>query len=585
MSLAFKLWKIGRVLSEDDVWSVMSGSEESDKENDIQYANINILMSGYEINGIELKEDSIGRERLFFTKKIGGTSNAYYLYPNLNLQKSLIKNKVQLLVNTLKYGMLQYVGEKNLKTVEAVLSELEDLKSHIRRAEAEKELSDLKKSLEKLKEEALRSNNDTDYKKIEKVEKDIVRAEEKLTTLIASTDNWNSMLLNLCSKIVSLPEGNYWLWLSINGQTLYELMPEIRQNWFAEPVSANVTEKGFDAFTNKEAEIGYKPDIKVFSYDQYHDSMNYRLNLNLPLSLESARNIKFAWIYLTGKLQFYFKGLEYIIIPNILSDDQELYRTVLRRFKKANTKSGERRSLLERHTGNEKKLEKDIEKLRKKKAKADRDKLDALEQKRKTLSDTINRLDTGLFRELDEQIEEIGDLKHTITVDYIFTEIDRTNESFQIKGSIEDVIPGRIQQIVKEMRREGEKINDRVKPGLRSSDETLLQDYFNRKELFHVLSRSQKNNANSILQEKLYLAKLLLTDMKIDLDSLMARFEENRLYGYDMKKRVNKEGIYQWMEYTSVFTKHDETILNFLRRLGKIKTTDHTVSIPGHNEP
>ena len=117
--------------------------------------------------------------------------------------------------------------------------------------------------------------------------------------------------MKLCRNLVVFPKGNYWLWLSINGKTFYELMPEVWNNWYKEPAVANDNKKiGYDVFTNKETEVGYKPDIKVFSYDQYHKSMEYRLNENLPLSLESARNIKFAWMYILNNLVFYYKGCQ-----------------------------------------------------------------------------------------------------------------------------------------------------------------------------------------------------------------------------------------------------------------------------------
>ncbi|MBU0992176.1 MAG: TM1802 family CRISPR-associated protein [Proteobacteria bacterium] len=571
MSFAYKLWKIGQVLTDDDLWNAMLDSGDHSGESDLQYINIDFTLSGDTIDCIDLKKSSISSDRLFFTKKIGGTSNSYYLYPNLNLQKSLVKDKIQLLVNTLKYGMLNYVGDHNRKTVESVLSEIEGIKKYIDRAESEMVLSDLIKHRDRLNEEATRCDGGKNDKEIVKAEKDIRKAGKKVQASIAALETWNKQLLKICSELVVQPKGEYWIWLSINGETFYELMPEIKENWFREPVFSSDLKKGFDAFTNIETDIGYKPEVRVFSYDQYHDSMNYRLNENLPLSLESARKIKFAWMYIINNLVFYFKGLEYVVIPNILSDDAGLYKTVLERFRRANVKSNHKKSVLEQHNAQEKKLEKDIEKIKKKINEKNKKEWVELEQQRKDLLEIIDQMDTGLIKEFNEQIEEIGDLKNSITIDYLFTKIDRTNLSFEIKGSLEDVVPSRIQVVVSEMNRPEHLISDRVKLGKRHRDETLLQDYFNRKELAFVLNRSQLNNANTILQEKLYLARLLLTDTKINLDSLMARFEENRLYGYDMKKRLNKEGTYLWIEHTSWFTGQEDTVFNFLKRLDKIK--------------
>lgn len=564
MSLAYKLWKIGNVLTEDDIWDAMMDHGTYTDDNDIQYVNIDLAVTDEAVTGISLKRQSISGSRLFLTKKIGGTSNSYYLYPNLNLQKSFIKEKeVGLLVNTLKYGMMHFANDQNKKILELVLSELEDIKKYIERAEVEQQIADLSKRRDLQGEEAL---SDKDLKK---TIKDIEKLEKKLSELIKEREHWNQSLLNVCSEIVKLPKSDYVVWLSLNGKTFYELMPEIKENWYEKPVLAGDLKTGFDAFTNCETIIGYRPEVKVFSYDQYHDSMTHRVIENLPLSVESARAIKFAWMYLVHNLVFSFNTLEYVLIPNVLKDDPDVYRTVLNRFKRANKKSTERHSLLKEHNAQEKKLKKDIDKLSLKKSGENKKKLDDLMKKRQELQQNIDQLNPGLIGELDEQIEEVGDLKHSITIDYLFTKINRTNLSFEIKGSIEDVIPSRIRTVRLEMM--DRRINDRVKLIRRNANETLLQDYFHRKELLYVISRSQQNNANTILQEKLYLARLLLTDMKIDMDMLMARFEENRLYGYDMKKRLTREGVYQWIENSRQFVKDDDVIFNFLKSLGKIK--------------
>ena len=156
---------------------------------------------------------------------------------------------------------------------------------------------------------------------------------------------------------------------------------------------------------------------------------------------------------------------------------------------------------------------------------------------------------------------------------YIFTSINRTNLSFEIKGSIEDVIPSQVRNVVTEMAKPGHIISDlvMVKLGKRDRNETLLQDFFNREELSFILNRSQKNNGNKILQEHLYLAKLLLTDTKIEINQLLQRFEENRLLWYDKKKRLIKDDIYEWIEFSKSFTTNEDNIYNFFKRLGKIK--------------
>lgn len=563
MSLAYKLWKIGNVLTEEDVWDAMVDQGAHTGNDDGLYVNIDMSATDETVTDISLNRQSISGSRFFLTKKIGGTSNSYYLYPNLNLQKSVVKDKVGLLVNTLRYGMIQFADDRNRRSIKLVLSELEHIKKYIERADLEREISDFSNRRDQEGDEKLSEED------LSKTIRDIGKKEKKLSELKKDLEPWNQSLLNVCAGLVRIPKSDVVLWLSLNGRTFYELMPEIRDNWYKNPVLAGDLKKGFDAFTNRETEVGYRPEVKVFSYDQYHDSMNHRLIENLPLSLESARAIKFAWMYLVHNLVFYLHPLEYVLIPNVLSDDPDMYRTVLSRFKRANKKSSLKQASLKDHSAQEKKLGKDIDKLVQKKTGKNKEKHAELMSRRQELLLDIDRLDTGLIRELDEQIEEVGDLKHAMSIDYLFTKIDRTNLSFEVKGSIEDILPSRIRTIATQMMERH--INDRVKLGRKNPDETLLQDYFNRKELLCVINRSQQNNTNTIIQEKLYLARLLLTDMTIDLDALMARFEENRLYGYDMKKRLTKEGVYRWIEDSRPFIHHDDVVFNFLKRLEKIK--------------
>lgn len=578
MSFAYKLWKIGRILTENEIMDSVYDKAEMTEGEEPQFVNIDFQVLNNEVKDILYSKNSISKEKIFFTKKIGGAGDGiYYLYPNLNIRKENLKKKIIQLVNTLKSSIRVYANEQNQKIAELIFLKFDEIKKYIERAELELELIHLKKQHEELNESSIHKEDGTTAqktdKKIKTFEKKIAKNNEKCTKLIETRKIWDHLLLTLCRTLVVFPKDNYWLWFSINGKTFYELMPEVWSNWYENPVSTRDNLKiGYDAFTNKEAEVGYKPEVKVFSYDQYHKSMEYRLNENLPLSLESARNIKFAWMYILNNLVFYYKGLEYILIPNLISDDAGLYKTVLNRFRRANKNSGAKKSILEKLNAQEKKLEKDIDKLKKKKLKpANNEKSNELVQQREKILSEINKIDTGMIKEFDEQINEVGDIKNAITIDYIFTSINRTNLSFEIKGSIEDVIPSQVRNVVTEMAKPGHIISDLVKLGKRDRKETLLQDFFNREELSFVLNRSQKNNGNKILQERLYLAKLLLTDTKIEIDQLLQRFETNRLLGYDKKKRLTKDGISEWIEFSKNFTTNEDNIYNFFKRLGKIK--------------
>ena len=582
MSFAYKLWKIGRTLTEDEILDSICDKAEIEDGGSLQFINIDFQVLNNEIHDISYSKNAISVEKLFFTKKIGGSGEGiYYLYPNLNIQKEKPQKKIIQIVNTLKSSMWVYANEQNRKIAELILLKFDEIKKYIERAVVELELIHLKKQYEELNESLIQEEDGVTAQKTEEkiknFEKKIAKNTEKCTKLIEKRKIWDRLLLKLCRNLVVFPKGNYWLWLSINGETFYELMPEVWNKWYKEPAVANDNKKiGYDVFTNKETEVGYKPDIKIFSYDQYHKSMEYRLNENLPLSLESARNIKFAWMYILNNLVFYYKGLEYVIIPNLISDDADLYKTVLNRFRQANKKSSSKKTILEQLNTFEKRLEKDIHKLKKKEKlnKSNNENLSKLIQQSEETLSKIKELDTGMIREFDEQINEVGDIKNSITLDYIFTSINRTNLSFEIKGSIEDVIPSQVRNVVTEMANHN--ISDLVKLDKRDRNETLLQDFFNREELSLIKKKATKDKktkklVNRIIQERLYLAKLLLTDTKIEIDQLLRRFETNRLLWYDKKKRLTKDGISEWIEFSKSFTTNENNIYNFFKRLGKIK--------------
>lgn len=571
MSFAYKLWKIGRTLTEKEIMDSICDKAEVEDGGGLQFINIDFKVLNNEIQDISYSKNAINREKLFFTKKIGGTYNSYYLYPNLNVQSGLPKEKIQLLVNTLIDSVAQFANKKNCEVINLILAKMSNINDYINKTYFEY----LEQNLKGLKDKEKVEDDEKERKeikaKIKDTKKKMTKAKKEYDKL-KEIEEWDPVLLKLCTKIVVMGKGNYWIWLSINEKTFYELMPEIWDNWYKKPAVPNDNKKiGYDAFSNKETEVGYKPEVKVFSYDQYHKSMEYRLNENLPLSLESARNIKFAWIYILNNLVFYYKNLQYLLIPNLIFDDADLYKTVLNRLRRANKNLGIKKSKLEALNAQEKRLEKDIDKLTKKKKlkRSNNEDLNELVQQREETLSKIKELDTGMIREFDEQLNEVGDIKNSITVDYIFTLINRTNLSFEIKGSIEDVIPSHVRHVVTEMANHN--ISDLVKLGKRDRNETLLQDFFNREELFFVKNRSHKNNANKILQERLYLARLLLTDTKIKIDQLLQRFETNRLLGYDKKKRLTKDGIYEWIEFSKSFTTNENNIYNFFKRVGKIK--------------
>jgi CRISPR-associated protein Csh1 len=87
MSLAYKLWKIGNALDEDDIKIAIKDEAEFEESKEPTYLNINFKIENDDITEIEFSDNAISYEKLFFSKKIGGSGGGmYYLYPNLNIR-------------------------------------------------------------------------------------------------------------------------------------------------------------------------------------------------------------------------------------------------------------------------------------------------------------------------------------------------------------------------------------------------------------------------------------------------------------------------------------------------------------------
>ncbi|MEA2061304.1 MAG: hypothetical protein U9P10_12515, partial [Thermodesulfobacteriota bacterium] len=247
--MAYKLWKIGKALTKEEIKTVIQTNPETlaNAGDEPEYVNLDFRIdaSGVEL---EIKKKSVSKREMFFTKTLGGRGKGYYyLYPNLVLKltgKQSLGSKLFLLVNTMKSSVLEFSGKEKQHLAQSVVDFFETRKDD---------------------------------------------------PSLAALDE--------------IKGGNFWFWVSINGQTLPKLMPEIWDNWFDRPaIRLKEAGPGYDSFTGKETTVGYRSEFKIFSYDQYHDSLNYRIRDNLPFSLESAGKIKLAWIYILEKLVFYYKG-------------------------------------------------------------------------------------------------------------------------------------------------------------------------------------------------------------------------------------------------------------------------------------
>ena len=105
---------------------------------------------------------------------------------------------------------------------------------------------------------------------------------------------------------------------------------------------------------------------------------------------------------------------------------------------------------------------------------------------------------------------------------------------------------------------------------MKDREKTHLKNYFNRDELYFVANKSHLQNKNRILQERLHLARLLLTDEKIAMEDLLQRFEFHREYDYGHKKRINN-GVKDWINYPETYTFHEKKMIDFLNVINKIK--------------
>lgn len=516
MSLAYKLWRIGKALKKDAIKKVVQTSPDTlvKTGDEPEYVNLDFTIDTSGNVEMKIKRSSVSKREMFFTKALGGRGPGYYhLYPNIELKlpdKKCLSSKLFLLINTMKSSVLEFADEDNKPMAQAVVDFFETRKD-----------------------------------------------DPSLTALD------------------EIKGGIFWFWISINGQTLPELMPEVWDNWFDRPaIQLKEAGPGYDSFTGKETIVGYRPEFKIFSYDQYHDSLKYRVRDNLPLSIESAGKIKLAWIFILEKLVFYYKGLQYIILPNLIMEDDESLKKIIARLAKANAVTKGKQEKLQALRKEEKKIANNLKNLRKRiKSKKAPDqemerKVQKQEQEYKDKIHVIAQEDTGHITEFKNQADSLEDLKHAVTLDFIFTKIDFKTGSFEVKGSIEDVVPSRLSQVVDTMR--DKNIDDNIGLRARVKEKTYLQDFFNRDELYFVTSKTHQHNGNRILQERLHLSRLLLTDATISLENLMKRFEFNREYDYAHKKSINN-GVRDWVNYPSTYMQQEETVLSFFQTLNKIK--------------
>ncbi|NLK66346.1 MAG: hypothetical protein GX282_02605 [Campylobacteraceae bacterium] len=406
----------------------------------------------------KLQKSSLDNTKTLFTKAIGGRGlGYYYLYPNFKYDsESDLYKKFKNSFHTFEKSVLVFGGERNHDLIKPVVEYIK---------------------------------------------------------------NYNQDELGL----KSFDKGNYLLVFGVNGKTIRELMPEISSNFASNAafLHSDLEEKeAIDYISGKKELCGYNPDVKFFTYDNYHKGFKPQILDKLPLSKQSATCIKKGWIYTINNLRFYHKGLEYIIIPSLLKFDEVAYKKILNGLKR-------------------------------------------IQQSTKNLEEKSIKEDS-FIRRLEAQSEG---LVGNAYLDIYFTELNLTNLSVRIFGSMEDLLPSKIREVGSKMMKQ--KVCDYYLAERKKEGYLCLGDYFSKIELFTSFTKSSL--PNKVLQEKIYLAKLFLGYEKIEHKELLDKFEHYREYDFENKKKLTDEGVKNWIEYSDSFVENEDRTLEFLGSINAIK--------------
>jgi CRISPR-associated protein Csh1 len=378
--------------------------------------------------------------------------------------------------------------------------------------------------------------------------------------------------------VKSYLKGNYLYLITINNKSLYEVMPEIWDNWFQNPSThyTDLTTKNFyDYITSKEEEIGYSPDIGCYTVNNYNDTLKYRIIDNLPLSKESARYIKFGWLYTRKYLLFYFDGMQFAIIPSYSKTNDKEFKEIVLKLKTANEHSHKNRNTLKVLANEETNLQKQFAKLNKPKKKD----TESIQKKAKELDEVVNRknsltakIPNGLFTTFREEVKDLEFIQG-LTLDFIFIELNK-NE-VKIFGSLEEVIPSRVLTVVEKIREHN--IDDKIAPINKDYSQTYLRDFFHRDELYFYKMNKRKNDPKDtsyrakILSERFYLAKLLLGGNQISSRDLHRRFEFNAEYDDEHNRRLNDKMVKVWIDNGKNSDRDEKNILSLFNELNILK--------------
>lgn len=516
MSLAHKLYNIGESITDESTIKSLI-RREPNSSTDYQTVAINFTLDNQTIKFDDVLNNIC--EHAFYSEKLGGSGTSiFYLYPNLLVHDEIL---VKIEKNKIKGKFSQLIA-----TLENIISYHYSSEKH-----------------------------------------------EKLLQIILK-DISDVKILN---KLKTYSKGNYLYLITINNKSIFELMPEIWENWFFNPAIAYKDAKiktFYDYITSKETSIGYNPDIGCYTVYNYNDKLKHRIVDNLPLSKESAKYIKFGWLYVKKHLLFYFDGMQFIIIPSYAKENAIEFKEIILKLKTANENGNKNRNTLKVIANEEEKLTKELNKLGKLKKKDEdkithtKEKLEKVTSQKITLKDKIP---SGLFTNFCYEVKDL-EFVQGLTLDFIFVELNK-NE-VKIFGSLEEVIPSKILKLVDKLAEHN--IDDRLTPISKDYTQTYLHDFFHRDELYFYEMNKRKNDPkdtsyrSKILAERFYLAKLLLDGSKISKKELYKRFEFNVEYDYKYKKRFNDKMVKVWIDNTRAY-KDEKNILSFFNDINILK--------------
>jgi len=467
MGLVHKLYNVGSLLSDDSIIAMIKSSNFKDSDHKTLVVDFKIE-NGKLIGPPKISPSSLDNIKTFFTKKIGGTSNSYYLYPNFEYQNERdLYKKFKAISHTLQNSAMIYANDDNKRIAALVFDYIKNYEND------ELELKNFK-------------------------------------------------------------QDDYFLVLLVNSKSFFELMPEILQNYLDEFVRPHIKNNKnepllkelADVVTKEKIACGYNPDIKFFTMDNYDDSYGIQQINKLPMSLESAKAIKKGWMFAINNLKFYYKGLEYIIIPSMANFDAEIFKGLISFLKNA-----------------------------------------------KNMQEESER-EESFMRRLRKQIENYDQI-NSFTLDILFAEVDQTNLSVKIFSTLEDVLPSRIAKVVKLMQEQHITDSSKLIQDNENVKFTYLKDYFGVLEKYAAATKV-KGLDNKIMQEKIFLAKLLLGYEKIKRIELLKQFEFYREFKIDFKnkkitKRIDDNGIKDWMAHPNQFVENENKILEFLQEINVIR--------------